>query len=156
MCVEQFGGANAIVSDDSTNAGQRELQTLRGWPAREKQSGLREARRRRFGCKHDLLHRSAGRMRRQIEFKQLQKSSAVLHRHRKLDAALMHSLARSLLFCRLIFVPGHFQSEAKFVDRQCPRRESRANLREHAIQDERQRLQQFNGVFQFNGFFEFD
>src|SRR5215469_2878409 len=55
MCIKQLRRAYAIVAGDVTNTCQRELQSPRRRPAREKQSRLGKSPWRRLGDKHDLL-----------------------------------------------------------------------------------------------------
>src|SRR5437588_2989079 len=55
----------------------------------------------------------------------------------------------------LTFVASDFQLEPQLIGRQRSRCKARANLFEHPVQEECQRLEQLDGIFEFNGFFEF-
>ena len=91
----------------------------------------------------------------EIELQQLQKCSTVLHGNRELETAPVPSPALFLFGDRLIFVTGDLQSEPQLIRGQRARCKASANLFEHPVQDECQRLEQLDSIFQFNGFLKF-
>ena len=90
VTIQQPGNTCATFSYDSPDSTQRNLQLFRFRSNRQKESPLSGTRRRRLSGNPNLVYRSTGRIRRQIQLQQLKKHFDVSHGNGQPKTALKY------------------------------------------------------------------